>query len=145
MVHAFKDDHFSAEYNNYVQVREQGLKKQGNQMLAKLMDYFDTLDKATQREICYKFCCLMDDEKVAPNFFVTQRLISILKEDYEQNKMPQMRWYYVLTMDTDNSFILEKAYAHPECDMATAELMVNWLDYRLHHGIHHLPDYILLQ
>lgn len=65
------------------------------------MEYFDSLDDKAKRSICYELCRLYLETKEISElqFPLLHRIIAILAMDCEENKMPQMRWYYQLTGD----------------------------------------------
>ena len=141
----FNDEFFTSEFDRYLEVREAGLKKEGNKILEKLMLYFDELDEDIKTEICEEFCILCFEKSKMKEreiqFFLSQRIIKILEKACDENKMPHLRWYYQMTRNGD---ALERAYKHELCDEKTAGLLVGEYLGVLWHGCHHFPDYCLI-
>lgn len=139
----FNDMYFSEMFHHYQVTRSKGLKKQGNKMLEELMLYFDQLSQEDKEAICYELCRLREKGELKTlQYPLSRRVCDILRKDCQENKMPQLRWYYEITNDTE---ILEKAYHHPDCDDMTVKLMGDYYLYYLWYGSHHMPDYCLLE
>ena len=143
-MYKFKDSFFSNEYNRYLQTRNEGLKKQSNKILEKLMLYFDELDEGIKSEICTEFCILRfeKDEIRDFNFFLHKRILAFLESACVGNQMPHLRWHYQLTRDEEK---LERAYKHIERDEKTIYLAFNCLLSSLFWGAHHLPSYCIIE
>ena len=143
-MYLFDDEFFKKEYNSYYDLREKGLKKEANEKLEELMEYFDSLDDDMKRSICYKMCRLYLDTKEISElqFPFSHRIIAILAMDCEENKMPQMRWYYQLTGDKK---MLKKAFEQKKDDEKTIHLMVESFLYELWNGAHHMPYCCLIE
>lgn len=143
-MYSFDDDFFKTEYNNYYDLREKGLKKEANKKLEELMEYFDSLDDKAKRSICYELCRLYLETKEISElqFPLLHRIIAILAMDCEENKMPQMRWYYQLTGDKK---MLKRAFEQKKDDEITIHLMVESLLYELWNGALHMPYCCLLE
>ena len=108
------------------------------------MEYFDALDDEVKRNICYELCRLYLETKeiFELQFPLSHRIIAILAMDCEQNKMPQMRWYYQLTGDKK---MLKRAFELKKDDEKTIYLMVESLLYELWNGAHHMPYCCLIE
>lgn len=142
-MYLFHDRLFEEGYNKYYEMRSSGLKKQANEELERLMNYFDSLSHKTKSEICYELCTLYLDEKaiLEIQFPLSHRITEILAEDCHENKIPQLRWYYQLTGDKT---MLIKAMEQNNRDERTVNLMVDAILYDLWFGSHHMPYCCLL-
>jgi len=138
----FTDSYFTEEFNQYLQVRGKGLKKQANKMLDALMLYFDKLDCNVQDKITEEFCLLRDAGKIKePQHSFAERLKTVLFRACEQNRMPHLRWYYEFTNIWS---FLQRAYSHADCDELTVNRMLSEYFETLWFGQHHFSEDVCL-
>lgn len=157
-------EEFKAGVDGYIELVDKGLKKQANKALFAFADNFKAnVSEAEANGILYQFCRDILEDGGYPKFqqfgfrgtaqlpFQLSGLVfDYLIRECERNKMPQMRWEYQLfgkyynPHDRENEHspyeILERAYAHPECDQLTADLYFDAQLNELGFGAHHFPE-----
>lgn len=154
-------DEFKAGVDKYSELfYGKGLKKQANKLLFEFADNFKkNVPQSDGDEILYRFCREILEEGKFPEFrgyglrlpFQLSGLVfDYLMRECEKNKMPQMRWEYQLFGKYYNPHdqkcehspyeILERAYAHPNCDQLTVDLYFNAQLDELGFGAHHFPE-----
>lgn len=119
----------------YYTYYDKGLKKQANANIKALMQELDALPQEVRDSICYQFCQNYFDS--TPNTYRNRhnargngdvayelglRLKTYLQYQSEQNQMPHLRWLYQFTRNEEP---LQHAYAHPDRDLKTIELIFN--------------------
>jgi len=122
-MYEFSDEYFSKEYKSYLEVRDKGLKKEGNKILENLMLYFNKLDESVKIAIVDELFTFRFDRFPRLSEFQHQlhiQIFPILEKMCSENKMPHLRWHYEIS---ENVEMLNKAYRHEDCDEKTVELM----------------------
>lgn len=140
-------------------MRSKGLKKQANRFLFGFTGRLkEEVPKHEMDRILFRFCKECIDEEKFPDtnlpFQLTELLNRYLAQECEKNRMPQMRWAYQIFGDYWNPHdpgckqnpyhILERAYAHVQCDQQTVDLYFGAQIDRLWWGQHHFPDGCLI-
>lgn len=150
-------EQFITEIQKYWDLRERGLKKQANNFLFAFTKHFkEYVSDLDADAILYQFCREYIDEMKFPGdhlprrhlpFQVTELLNDYLNRECDKDKMPQMRWAFQIFGDRYNPHdpkhehdpyhILERAYAHKDCDQQTVDLyfgkQVDFLWWGQHH------------
>lgn len=139
---------FITEIQKYWDLYNKGLKKQANRFLFDFTDHFKaSVSKENADTILFQFCKEYLDDGKFPNanlpFQITKLLDNYLMQECEKNNMPQMRWTFQLFGKYPHD-ILERAYAHKECDQKTVELYFNEQIDCLWLGQHHFPEGCLI-
>lgn len=154
-------EEFCAGLREYWELFDKGLKKQANKYLFEFADDFKkNVPQAEADELLCRFCRECLDEDHFPEFKrfgflrlpfqLTGLLNDFLNRECGREKMPHMRWAYQLfgmyynphdpKNLNDPYHILERAYAHPDCDQKTAELYFYQQVSELGFGAHHFPE-----
>ncbi len=151
---------FITEIEKYWDLRSNGLKKQANSFLFDFTAHFKAdVPEYEADEILFQFCREYLDEIKFPGthlprrhlpFQLTELLNSYLIRECEKNKMPQMRWTFQIfgkyynphdpNCEQNPYSILERAYAHEQCDQQTIDLYFGELVNHLWWGQHHFPE-----
>ena len=151
---------FITEIQKYWDLREKGLKKQANKFLFAFTKHVkEHVSEPEADAILFQFCREYLDEMKFPSdhlprrhlpFQMTELLNDYLIRECEKNKMPQMRWAFQIfgryynPHDPKNEHnpyhILERAYAHEECDQQTVDLYFGEQIEFLWWGQHHFPE-----
>lgn len=147
---------FLAAVGEYWELFGKGLKKQANKLLFEFAEGFrKNVPEDNADGLLYQFCWDYLEEKKFPAqrslpFQLTGLLFDYLNRECERNKMPQLRWAFQLfgkyynphdpKNETNPYYILEKAYAHPNCDQKTVDLYFNEQVDWLYWGAHHFPE-----
>lgn len=153
-------EQFITEIQKYWDLREKGLKKQANKFLFAFTKHFkEHVSNSEADTILFQFCReYIDEMKFRGDhlsrrhlpFQMTELLNDYLNRECEKDKMPQMRWAFQIFGNSYNPHdpkcehnpyhILERAYAHEECDQLTVDLYFGQqVDY-LWWGQHHFPE-----
>lgn len=153
-------EQFITEIQKYWDLRERGLKKQANNFLFAFTKHFkEYVSDLDADAILYQFCREYIDEMKFPGdhlprrhlpFQVTELLNDYLNRECDKDKMPQMRWAFQIFGDRYNPHdpkhehdpyhILERAYAHKDCDQQTVDLYFGEQVDFLWWGQHHFPE-----
>ena len=159
-----KYEQFITEIEIYWELRKKGLKKQANRFLFAFTEHFkEEVSESEADALLFQFCTEYLDEMKFPGehlprrhlpFQMTELLISYLNRACRENKMPQMRWTFQLFGNRYNPHdpnyeqnpyhILERAYAHEECDQQTVDLYFGEQVDLLWWGQHHFPESCLI-
>lgn len=153
-------EQFITEIRKYWDLREGGLKKKANRFLFQFTERFKAdVSRSESDNILFRFCREYIDEGKFPDynlpFQITELLNRYLIQECEKDKMPQMRWAFQIfgkhwnPHDPDGRlnpyYILERAYAHEQCDQQTVDLYFGeQVDY-LWWGQHHFPEGCLIE
>ena len=157
-------EEFVTEIKKYWELRRQGLKKQANRFLFQFTEHFKKdISRDEADDILFQFCRDYIDEIKFPGenlprrhipFQISELLYDYLRRECEENKMPQMRWAFQIFGKYYNSkepegeqnpyYILEKAYAHDQCDQQTVDLYFGEQVEVLWWGQHHFPEVCLI-
>lgn len=138
---------------DYYELIDKGLKNEASDTIVEAMHYFDQLSEEARKEFAYHCCAAMLEEKQGEltvlfakhnliPYELSSRLSEITRADYEQNKMPQIRWYYKLFLPELE--IIRVAYEHPDCDEETIQDYFSALLYILYQGAQYLPKECLI-
>ena len=153
-------EQFITEIQKYWDLRQQGLKKQANKFLFAFAKHFkEHVSISDADEVLFQFCREYIDELKFPGehlprrhlpFQMTELLNDYLNRECEKDKMPQMRWAFQIFGGSYNPHdpkcehnpyhILERAYAHEECDQQTVDLYFSEQVEFLWWGQHHFPE-----
>lgn len=153
-------EEFITEVEKYWDLRDKGLKKQANRFLFEFTKRFkQEVSESNADEILFQFCREYIDELKFPGdnlprrhlpFQLTELLNSYLNRECAKNKMPQMRWAFEIfgkyynphnpKREHNPYHILERAYAHEQCDQKTVDLYFNEQVDFLWWGQHHFPE-----
>lgn len=153
-------EQFITEIQKYWDLREKGLKKQANKFLFAFTRHFKEHVSISDADvILFQFCREYIDELKFPGdhlprrhlpFQMTELLNDYLNRECEKDKMPQMRWTFQIFGERYNPhdpkrehnpyYILERAYAHRECDQQTVDLYFGQQVDFLWWGQHHFPE-----
>lgn len=154
-------EQFITEIQKYWDLRDHGLKKQANRFLFAFTKQFqEEVSEIDADKILFRFCREYLDELKFPGdhqirrhlpFQMTELLNGYLNRACEKNKMPQLRWAFQIFGEcyhphgsegiTHNPYhILERAYAHEECDQQTVSLYFGKQLECLWWGQHHFPE-----
>lgn len=156
-----KYENFISQIQKYWDLRSRGLKKQANSFLFQFIESFENnVCTGDTDEILFRFCREYIDElkflggdgrrRHLP-FQMTKLLEEYFKRECLKNKMPQMRWAFQIfgayynpngSFEEQNPYyILEKAYAHKQCDQRTVDIYFREQLNNLWMGQHHFPEY----
>ena len=144
-------------YDDYVDIYEKGFRKEANKSIREFFLTFDKIDQDEQDKLFYKFCedyCDNNVEQVtklsergngALPYELAKRILMYLEKYYEENMMPQIRWYYEMAHDIgvrsiNPSEIIEKAYNHKDSDKKSIDFMFSSKVGTLSWGSHHFPE-----
>lgn len=153
-------EQFITEIQKYWDLRQKGLKKQANKFLFAFAKHFkEHVSISDADEVLFQFCREYIDELKFPGehlprrhlpFQMTELLNDYLNRECEKDKMPQMRWAFQIFGGSYNPHdpecehnpyhILERAYAHEECDQQTVDLYFSEQVEFLWWGQHHFPE-----
>lgn len=153
-------EQFITEIQKYWDLRERGLKKQANKFLFAFTKHFkEHVSDLDADVVLFQFCREYIDEMKFPGdhlprrhlpFQVTELLNDYLNRECDKDKMPQMRWAFQIFGDRYNPHdpkhehdpyhILERAYAHKDCDQQTVDLYFGEQVDFLWWGQHHFPE-----
>lgn len=153
-------EQFISEIQKYWELWDRGLKKQANRFLFAFTGRFKVEVSGSEWDnILFRFCRDYIDEGKFPDrnlpFQITELLNRYLIQECEKNKMPQMRWAFQIfgkhwnPHDPDGRLnpynILERAYAHEQCDQQTVDLYFGEQVDCLWWGQHHFPEGCLIE
>lgn len=159
------EDKMTGGLKTYADLYQKGLKKKANQFLQNFLLDFEKETPLEEREKVYFALCqgILESDALAwlckrgnrqVPYWLNIRLRDYLYDACEQNKMPQLRWFYQLysryRIDADVSAfydaypILVQAYHHHECDQQTVDLIFDAHLENLYWGAHHLPDGLII-
>lgn len=154
-------EEFCAGIGEYSALWNKGLKKQANKALfAFAEDFKNNVPQSNADELMFRFCREFYDEGGFPELKehgcirLPYQLMGLvheyLKRECLADKMPQMRWAYLLggryynpfdpNLEQDPYDVLKRAYEHPDCDQKTVELYFESQIDELGFGAHHFPD-----
>ena len=148
-------DEFKNRISIYMELFEKGLKKQANEEMRMLVNYINTLPENDIDTIMYRFLSEYCDLNIW-NFlkkrgnadipFELKKCIRLwLQPKCDDNKMPELRWYYEMYHNDPVGHqiaveYLEKAYLSDKCDQKTVDMLFDsYLDV-LGWGAHHFPE-----
>lgn len=149
---------FITEIQKYCDLRDKGLNKQANRFLFEFTNRFkENISEKEADDILFQFCKeYVDEKKFADTdmpdglpFQITELLNTYLIRECGKNKMPQMRWAFQIfgaynphdpKREHNAYHILEKAYAHTQCDQQTVDLYFGEQVEYLWWGQHHFPE-----
>lgn len=157
-------EEFVTEIKKYWELRSQGLKKQANRFLFQFTEHFKKdISRDEADDILFHFCRDYIDEIKFPGenlprrhvpFQLSELLYHYFNRECEENKMPQMRWAFQIFGKYYNPggpegeknpyYILEKAYAHDQCDQQTVDAYFGEQVDVLWWGQHHFPEGCLI-
>lgn len=143
-------------YDDYVDLYEKGLRKEANKSLRDFFILFDNLEKDETDKLLHKFCedfCDNDIDQVkrlaergngALPYELAKRVLAYLEKCYEDDLMPQIRWYYEMAQDIgvksiNPQEIIDKAYNHKQLDQKSIDLKFSSEVGTLSWGSHHFP------
>ena len=153
-------EQFITEIRKYWNLRDRGLKKQANRFLFEFTGRFEAdVSRNESDNILFQFCREYIDEGKFPDcnlpFQITELLSHYLIQECEKDKMPQMRWAFQIFGRHLNLHapdcgqnpynILERAYAHEQCDQQTVNLYFGEQVDCLWWGQHHFPEGCLIE
>ena len=144
-------------YDDYVDIYEKGLRKEANKSIQDFFFIFDEINQDERDKLFYKFCEDYCDDNVeqvtqlsergngALPYELAKRILAYLEKCYEENKMPQVRWYYEMAYDIgvksiDSREVIDKAYNHKQRDEKSINLMFSSKVGTLSWGSHHFPE-----
>ena len=138
---------------DYYEFEDKGMKKEAKDAIVEAMHHFDKLSEENKKEVAYECCAamLMEEQNDLATLFsnhnlipyeLSSRLSEMIRTDYEQKKMPQMRWYYKLFLQAPE--IIREAYYHLDRDERTAQDYFASLLHILYQGSQYLPKECLL-
>ena len=153
-------DHFSSRLTAYLLLYEKGLKKQANAEMKKTAAWLRDLSAAQQNSILHRFLSEYCDSAAWDRlhqrgngdmpYALKESILSWLTPRCEAKHMPELRWYYELYRNHPTGIryavnYLDDAYASPECDQKTVDLLFDSFVDELGWGAHHFPDGCILE
>ncbi len=150
---------FSARLHRYLQLYDSGLKKQANAEIADTVRQVSSLPDDLQNSILFTFLSdYLDNQQWEQLRKRGNADIPYALKEYirlwitprcETSNMPELRWYYELFRNDrygsrQASVYLNQAYASPECDQKTTDLLFDSYTDTLAWGAHHFPEGCIL-
>lgn len=151
---------FGSRLLSYLALYEKGLKKQANSDMKETAAWLRGLPDAEQDSILHQFLTEYCDAALWEQlhqrgngdmpYALREYILSWLTPRCEAKYMPELRWYYELYRNHPTGIryavkYLEDAYASPECDQKTVDLLFDSFVDELGWGAHHFPDGCILE